>query len=216
LPEPLLLCRLVCNALRKFDSVAELLVSPNALIILLKSLCSVESAELVLLLDEVLELELELDEVSSEIRLFRLLCRLAGPLLPLTLEVDALLSLSPSLSVLEVLLPLPCACNAAIRLCRNAETAWSALLLDDVEEVEEVEEVEDDVDDVPEVDEPELSLELPTPIDDSALEIAPSKPPPLSPDGGGGSEPRELMLSVPLEPLLVLLLLASWLSWDNK
>lgn len=212
LPEPLLLCRLVCNALRKFDSVAELLVSPNALIILLKSLCSVESAELVLLLlDEVLELEL--DEVSSEIRLFRLLCRLAGPLLPLTLEVDALLSLSPSLSVLEVLLPLPCACNAAIRLCRNAETAWSALLLDDVEEVEEV---EDDVDDVPEVDEPELSLELPTPIDDSALEIAPSKPPPLSPDGGGGSEPRELMLSVPLEPLLVLLLLASWLSWDNK
>ncbi|MDR3481898.1 MAG: hypothetical protein P4L91_14425 [Burkholderiaceae bacterium] len=179
---------------------------------MLKSLCSVESAELVLLLlDEVLELEL--DEVSSEIRLFRLLCRLAGPLLPLTLEVDALLSLSPSLSVLEVLLPLPCACNAAIRLCRNAETAWSALLLDDVEEVEEV---EDDVDDVPEVDEPELSLELPTPIDDSALEIAPSKPPPLSPDGGGGSEPRELMLSVPLEPLLVLLLLASWLSWDNK
>ena len=207
-----MLCRLVCNALRKFDSVAELLVSPNALIILLKSLCSVESAVLVLLLlDEVLELEL--DEVSSEIRLFRLLCRLAGPLLPLTLEVDALLSLSPSLSVLEVLLPLPCACNAAIRLCRNAETAWSALLLDDVEEVEEV---EDDVDDVPEVDEPELSLELPTPIDDSALEIAPSKPPPLSPDGGGGSEPRELMLSVPLEPLLVLLLLASWLSWDNK
>ena len=211
MPEPLLLCRLLCNALRKFDSVAELLVSPNALIILLKSLCSVESAELVLLLDEVLELELELDEVSSEIRLFRLLCRLAGPLLPLTLEVDALLSLSPSLSVLEVLL-LPCACNAAIRLCRNAETAWSALLLDDVEEVE----VEDDVDDVPEVDEPELSLELPTPIDDSALEIAPSKPPPLSPDGGGGSEPRELMLSVPLEPLLVLLLLASWLSWDKR
>jgi len=210
LPEPLLLCRLLCNAVRKFDSVAELLVSPNALIILLKSLCSVESAVLVLLLlDEVLELELE--AVSSEIRLFRLLCRLAGPLLPLTLEVDALLSLSPSLSVLEVLL-LPCACNAAIRLCRNAETAWSALLLDDVEEVE----VEDDVDDVPEVDEPELSLELPTPIDDSALEIAPSKPPPLSPDGGGGSEPRELMLSVPLEPLLVLLLLASWLSWDKR
>ena len=212
MPEPLLLCRLLCNAVRKFDSVAELLVSPNALIILLKSLCSVESAVLVLLLlDEVLELELE--AVSSEIRLFRLLCRLAGPLLPLTLEVDALLSLSPSLSVLEVLL-LPCACNAAIRLCRNAETAWSALLLDDVEEVE----VEDDVDDVPEVDEPELelSLELPTPIDDSALEIAPSKPPPLSPDGGGGSEPRELMLSVPLEPLLVLLLLASWLSWDKR
>ena len=212
MPEPLLLCRLVCNALRKFDSVAELLVSPNALIILLKSLCSVESAVLVLLLlDEVLELELE--AVSSEIRLFRLLCRLAGPLLPLTLEVDGLLSLSPSLSVLEVLL-LPCACNAAIRLCRNAETAWSALLLDDVEEVE----VEDDVDDVPEVDEPELelSLELPTPIDDSALEIAPSKPPPLSPDGGGGGAPIELLLSVLLVPLLVLLLLASWLSWDKR
>lgn len=211
-----MLCRLVCNALRKFDSVAELLVSPNALIILLKSLCSDESAVLVLLLlDEVLELELE--AVSSEIRLFRLLCRLAAPLLPLTLEVDVLLSLSPSLSVLEVLevLLLPCACNAAIRLCRNAETAWSALLLDDVEDVEEV---EDEVDDVPEVDEPELelSLELPTPIDDSALEIAPSKPPPLSPDGGGGGAPIELLLSVLLVPLLVLLLLASWLSWDKR
>jgi len=181
--------------------VAELLVSPNALIILLKSVCSVESAVLVLLLvDEVLEPVLVLEAVSSEIRLFRLLCRLLCRLAGLMLlAVDALLS------VLDVLL-LPCACSAAIRLCRNAETAWSALLLDDVEEVEDV------VDDVPEVDEPvlELSLELPTPIDDSALEIAPSNPPLESPGGGGGGAPTELLLSVP--PLLP----ASWLSWDNR
>ena len=186
--------------------MAELLVSPNALNMLEKSVCSVESAVLVLLsVDEVLELELE-DE-SSEIRLFRLLCRLAGPLLPLTLEVlDALLSLS----VLDVLELLPCACSAAIRLCRNAETAWSAPLLDEVDEVD----VDDEVDDVPEVDELvlELSLELPTPIEDSALEIAPSNPPLESPGGGGGGAPTAPLLSVP--PLL--LLPASWLSWDNR
>ena len=67
MPAPLLLCRLVDSALRKFVSVAELLVSPSAPIMFLKSVCSVESAVLL----ELPVVDVELDEASCWIRLCR-------------------------------------------------------------------------------------------------------------------------------------------------
>ena len=186
MPAPLLLCRLVDSALRKFVSVAELLVSPSAPIMFLKSVCSVESAVLL----ELPVVDVELDEASCWIRLCRLDSRPAGP------------PLMPEVEVVPVLLSLLlCACSAAIRLCRKALTAWSALVLEDEEEIE------DEVDDVPAVEVPELD-ELPMPIDESASEIAPSNPPP-PPGGGGGGAPTELLLSVPLVP-------ASWLNCESK
>lgn len=136
MPEPLLFCKLVERACRKFCRVAELPVSPIALNILVKSVCRVESAVLIALDAAVLELAddvPELEEASCEIRPFRLDSKPAGP--PLIPDVDAV----PAL-LLSLLLPLCCACRAEIRLCRKVPTAESALCVED----DDVEVAEDD------------------------------------------------------------------------
>jgi hypothetical protein len=181
---------LVDNADRKFDSVAELLVSPSALTMFWKLVCSAESVVLVVsdVSDEVVEPVLLLDDVNSEIRLCRLAANPDGP--PLMPDVLLELVLDAVLDVESVLL---CACSAAIRLCRKLPIACVALsvLVEELDVELEVALV--------------LLVELesdwpPMPICANASEIAPSNPPPPpAPPGGGGqlSTLPELLVLLP-------------------
>lgn len=140
----------------------------------------VSNAESVLVVvsDELVELLLVLlpDDVNSEIRLCRLEANPDGP----PLMPDVALELVPDVLLDDESVLLPCACSAAIRLCRKLPIAWLALSVL--------------------VEEPDVELEValvllvelesdwpPMPICANASEIAPSRPPPpLPPFGGGG------------------------------
>lgn len=165
-----LLCKFVANVDRKFCKLAELLVSPSVVTIFAKLVSRFESAVLSL---EVLELPEEV--VNCEIRLCRLEARAPGPPVALVLALAEVLLLSL----------LPCACNAAIRLCRKLPIACAALSPD-------VDELGVELLDALLALVPVLSLCDPMPIEESASEIAPSNPPP--PLGGGGGRPFVLLL----------------------
>ena len=184
--------RLLAKDCKKPLREVELLLPPRAVTRLSKLLCSVASAVLAAVLDDVLE---EVESVVEEDAVLEVV-----PVLDVVPEtaVDAALCV-PELS--------DCACRAAARLWMNCWSASAAVVASVLEDVED-----DEVDaDVPEVllavvaSVPVVELVLPTPLCCNASMSAPIRPPP---GGGGGGA---LVLEVALLPLAVV----DWL-WLRK
>ena len=129
----------------------------------------------------VLVVEVPALELSScWIRLCKLASKPAGP------ESVLVLLVPPVLLVLA--LPVePCACNADIRLCKNALIACSPLCAEVVEDA-------DDEDVLEPAALVRFDEEPPTPIEDNASAMAPNNPPP--PPGGGGGRLDKLSVEL--------------------